>query len=121
MLKDKKAILLDLNNTFMFGGDRFEDNEDYSEYYKSLGGKLPFDFVNELIKKVFDYLECRYPAEVYRHCFPSLRSAIENTSSEELSSSEVDRIIETFSFHEHGEIPEEYVVALKNLHKKCLF
>ena len=38
MFKGKEAILLDMNSTFMFGEDRFGEVEDYSEYYRSIGG-----------------------------------------------------------------------------------
>lgn len=120
MFQDKEALLLDMNSTFMFGEDRFGDNEDYSEYYKCIGGSLSNDFVNSLMRKVYDYLDVRYPSEEYRHSFPSLRSAIESTSSGALSSAETEKIIETFSFHEHGQIPDEYVAILGLLHEKYM-
>ena len=118
MFQNKTALLLDMNSTFMFGEDRFGNNENYSEHYKSIGGHLSIEFVNNLIRRVFEYLDCRYPSEEYRHSFPSLQSAINAVSTEKLPSSEVDKIIETFSFHEHGEIPGEYASALKRLHEK---
>lgn len=33
MFNDKEALLLDMNGTFMFGEDRFGDDQDYSAYY----------------------------------------------------------------------------------------
>lgn len=118
MFQNKEVLLLDMNSTFMFGEDRFGSDENYSIYYQSIGGESPPDSVNFLLNKVFDYLACRYPTEEYRHGFPSLRSAIEVNSSEKLSTPEINRLIETFSFHEHGEIPDEYVEAITTLHKK---
>ena len=118
MFRDKEALLLDMNSTFMFGEDRFGDDEDYSAYYQSIGGTLPGDRVNDLIRKAYHYLDVRYPSEEYRHNFPSLRSAIEATSPDRLSPVETDKIIETFSFHEHGYIPDEYATTLEALHKK---
>ena len=31
----KKALLLDMNSTFMFGEDRFADSDDFSLFYKA--------------------------------------------------------------------------------------
>lgn len=118
MFQDKEALLLDMNSTFMFGEDRFGNNEDYSEYYKSIGGNLSSSFVTDVIRRAYDYLDRRYPSEEYRHCFPSLRVAIESTLTENLPTTEIDKIIDTFSFHECGYIPDEYVASLKKLREK---
>lgn len=120
MFEGKEALLLDMNSTFMFGEDRFGADEDYSEYYRSIGGELPRDFVNELISRAYDYLDDRYPTEEYKHCFPSLKEAIEVSNNIEISEPEKEKIIETFSFHEHGEISEAYVSALKKLKKQFI-
>lgn len=117
MIENKKALLLDMNNTFMFNEDRFGEKEDYSKYYQSMGGQLSADSINNLIRKVFAYLNEKYPDEAYRHCFPSLEKAIDACTNTELSDSEKEKIIETFSFHEHGEIPDDYVNCLKRLNK----
>ena len=37
-LKDYAVILLDMNNTFMFGGDRFSTSENYYATYREFGG-----------------------------------------------------------------------------------
>lgn len=116
--REKKALLLDMNNTFMFGEDRFGENEDYSAYYGSIGGKLPSKYINTLINSIYDYLYEKYPSEAYRHSFPSLEGAISHVAKQELSSFEVSRILETFSYHEHGHIPGEYVSALMTLKEK---
>lgn len=120
MFEGKEALLLDMNGTFMFGEDRFGTDEDYSEYYRSIGGELPRDFLNESIRLAYEYLDGRYPIEKYRHCFPSLYEAIEASVNIAIAESEKEKIIETFSFHEHGEIPEKYVVALKKLKEKFI-
>ena len=115
MFEGKEALLLDMNSTFMFGEDRFGEGEIFSEYYKSIGGELSSDYVNNLIRQVYEYLDRKYPTEEYRHCFPSLNEAIEISSEGRLLEPEKQLIIETFSHHEHGEIPEKYVLALKRL------
>jgi len=118
MFEGKEALLLDMNSTFMFGEDRFGVDEDFSEYYRSIGGTLPDDVVNEVIRNSYDYLDEKYPTEEYRRCFPSLDSAIESSSGLDISKSEKDKIIKTFSFHEHGNISQIYVNALKVLKEK---
>lgn len=60
MYENKKALLLDMNGTFMFGQDRFGLGENYSKYYHSIGGKLSADAINGLITKIYNYLESRY-------------------------------------------------------------
>lgn len=115
MYKNKKALLLDMNSTFMFGEDRFADSEDFSIYYRSLNGKLPKHVLTRIIRTVYQYLGDRYPDEAYRHSFPSLHEAIDKTLDIELSQDEIAKIINTFAFHELGHIPPEYVEVLKTL------
>ncbi len=111
------TLLLDMNSTFMFGEDRFDEGFDYSEYYKQIGGTLPCELVNETINNVLEYLGNRYPQEKYRHNFPSVKNAINATSIHTIPSEETEKIIRTFAFYEHGHIPEEYIAALKKLEK----
>lgn len=115
MIEGKKALLLDMNSTFMFCEDRFGTHEDFSEYYKSIGGTLPDNVVNDIIRRSYDYLDERYPSEEYRHSFPSLESAIDENTDVDISKAEIDKIIKTFSFHEHGDIPPAYVTAIEYL------
>jgi HAD superfamily hydrolase (TIGR01549 family) len=117
VFESKKAILLDMNGTFMFGEDRFGSRENYSEYYHGIGGKLEKPIINKLVTEVYDYLAVRYPDEQYRHNFPSIQEAISEVSESELSNSEVDRVIETFSFHEHGHIPPKFIDTLVELER----
>ena len=118
MFKGKEAILLDMNSTFMFGEDRFGEVEDYSKYYKSIGGRLPNDVVNRIINSAYDYLAVKYPSEDYRHSFPSLQTAIEESSEMSIPSKEKEKIIQTFAYHEHGYIPQSYVQALIALKRR---
>ncbi len=114
-LKNKKALLLDMNNTFMFGEDRFNENEDYSIYYKKISGKLSDKDINEIIRQVLNYLGKRYPKKEYRNNFPSVENAIDAVTNINISSTEMEKIVGTFSYHEHGYIPEEYINTLFKL------
>ena len=107
-----------MNGTFMFDEDRFGNEEDFSIYYRSIGGLLNSDKINRLIRNVYGYLDERYPAEEFRHDFPSLKSAIDDVSSNELPASDTNKIIATFAFHERGKIPVEYISALHSLAKR---
>jgi FMN phosphatase YigB (HAD superfamily) len=118
MFKDKKALLLDMNSTFMFGEDRFGDSEDFSIHYFKIGGKLPQSEINCIVREAYGYLNVRYPDENYRHNFPSLESAISETTKKKLDKKEIDKIIETFAFHELGYIPNEYAEALHKLRQR---
>ena len=120
MPTEKQALLLDMNSTFMFGEDRFGENEDFSKYYQNIGGKLKKQQLNKLIRNVYNYLDEKYPDEQYRHSFPSLTNAINIVKEQELSNEELEKIIDTFSFHEHGYIPEDYVDALFKLNEKFI-
>jgi HAD superfamily hydrolase (TIGR01549 family) len=114
----KKALLLDMNGTFMFGEDRFADSEDFSVRYFEVGGTLPECEINRIVRAAYQYLDARYPDENYRHSFPSLEKAILDVGGESLHRNEVERIIETFTFHELGYIPKDYAVALHKLRQR---
>lgn len=118
MFIGKEALLLDMNSTFMFGEDRFGENEDFSIYYNSIGGELSPDSINRIIRQLYRYLYAKYPVEKYRNCFPSLSEAIEDCLTVRLNHSEKEKVIETFSYHECGEIPEVFVECLMQLSKK---
>lgn len=118
MFSQKQALLLDMNSTFMFGEDRFGASEDFSIYYHKKGGLLPKKEINIIIRSAYAYLDKRYPDEKYRHSFPSLANAIKRTTSFNLGDIELSKIVDTFSFHEMGHIPDEYITALHKLNNK---
>ena len=115
-LQHKKLLMLDMNSTFMFGEDRFSKDEDYSKYYKSIGGELDDNFINQTINLAYDYLDIRYPDEKYRESFPSLEDAIKSVVDIQ-DENEIEKIIDTFAFYERGYIPKEYATCIKNLSK----
>lgn len=102
----------------MFGEDRFSDRDDFSVHYIEIGGRLPKRDINRIVRKTFQYLDARYPDEKYRHCFPSLETAILEVIDQTLSDAEIEKIVATFAFHELGYIPDEYAAALHNLRQR---
>lgn len=116
----KKALQLDMNGTLMFAEDRFGESEDFSMHYFTIGGTLPRDEINSIIRSVYAYLETKYPDDHYRHNFPTLESAINVVVETKLTPAENKKIIDTFAFHELGEIPEEYCSVLHKLKQHFL-
>ena len=111
----KKALLLDMNSTFMFGEDRFGENEDFYSYYAKIGGYISKKELHNIILAAYNFLDVRYPDENYRHNFPSLADALLTSCDLELTEDEIEKIIETFSYHELGYIPDEFISALHTL------
>lgn len=116
MLTGKKALILDMNSTFMFGEDRFSDSEDFSLHYFQRGGTRPRDGINRIIRDLYEYLDVRYPDETYQLSFPSLERALQDITDENLDETELKKLVETFTYHELGYIPGDYVTALWRLH-----
>jgi FMN phosphatase YigB (HAD superfamily) len=116
-ITDKIALLLDMNGTFMFGQDRFSKDCNYHDYYRSVGGTLGKQQVNQSIEAAYNYLDVRYPQAAYRYAFPSIEAALKATCGLPIVEDEVEleRLIKTFTYHELGHISEAYVLALKSL------
>ena len=117
MFDNIKALLLDMNSTFMFGEDRFGAAEDFSAHYSKLGGTLTSFEINRIVRATYDYLDVRYPDETFRHNFPSLEHAIQAVTEQKLPDIEIKNIVETFTFHELGYIPSDYASALHDLYQ----
>ncbi len=115
MYSNKSALLLDMNSTFMFGEDNFGSSEEFSKYYHKIGGTLPGEDVNGIIRSVYAYLDERYPDENYRHSFPTVEETINHLVENKLSAEEVSKIVRTFAHHEIGNIPTEYIDVLHKL------
>jgi HAD superfamily hydrolase (TIGR01549 family) len=118
MYSKKSVLLLDMNGTFMFGEDNFAKSEDYSKYYHEIGGVLPSTEINQIIQSIYYYLDTRYPDENFRHMFPSVETALKAVVNSELAEEEISKVIHTFSHHEIGHIPTEYIEVLYKLSKK---
>lgn len=119
MIEQFSTVLLDMNDTFMFGADRFGSNEDYSAIYHRLGGRMEQDRVNQLIQTAYSYLDIRYPDLQYRESFPSLRDAFLSVEdSKSLSEEDIDLLIETFAHHELGAVSPEYSASINRLSQR---
>ncbi len=111
---------MDMNSTFMFGEDRFGPDQNYYEYYYKVGGALPESQFHHIVESAYNYLLARYPDEQYRDNFPSLEQAVSSVANQTLSANELEKVIDTFSYHEHGHIPSEYVSTLTALGRQYI-
>ena len=110
-----RVLLLDMNSTFMFGGDRFGPDEDFAATYREIGGRaLAGDQVNRIVRVAFAFLAARYDAPAYEDDFPSLAEAFAAVAPE-LSIAELALLENTFARHEIGVVPPAYVAALRAL------
>ncbi len=109
-------LLLDMNGTFMFGGDRFGSAEDCAATYRALGGKVSDKVVNAAVEAAFAYLNVRYTDRAYRDAFPSVKEALAAVpESRGLTARDLDLIALTFARHEVGVVPQEYACAVQRL------
>ncbi|MGB8699253.1 MAG: HAD family hydrolase [Thermosynechococcaceae cyanobacterium] len=119
MIDQFSTVLLDMNDTFMFGADKFGADEDYALVYHQLGGIMEQSRVNKLIQAAYSYLDIRYPDLQYRETFPSLREAFLSVEdNDSLSEKDLDLLIETFARHELGFVPPEYADSIERLSQK---
>ncbi len=110
------ALLLDMNDTFMFNADRFGPSQNYYETYATLGGTLPKQRVHTLIDACYAYLDLRYPDPAYHDNFPRVTDALQSlTEASDLESIELHRLADTFALHELGHISSKYADVLHQL------
>ena len=111
------VILLDKGNTFMFDVDRFGEDEDYHATYRDLGGRfLSPEEVRAPITEVLDRMlsAARNPARV--DDFGDVRRFLqESGAASQLSPLELDFIVNVFSRHELGTIPQGHADTLRRL------
>jgi predicted nuclease of predicted toxin-antitoxin system len=112
MIDQFSTVLLDMNDTFMFGADRFSPDEDYSLIYHQLGGTMEPSLANQLIQAAYNYLDIRYPDPQYRETFPSLRQAsLSVEDGDSLSEEDLDLLTETFA---HYAQEQKYTIVTKD-------
>lgn len=113
----KKALLLDMNGTFMFDEDRFGASEDFYREYSELGKTLAPSEVNRIIRAAYASLSLKYTDEKYRENFPSLEYTIREVANDSVAGLDIKRLVKTFASHELGYIPNEFAEVLHLLSK----
>ena len=116
-LSNFDVLMLDLNGTFMFGQDRFGSDQDYFATYHLLGGTdLDAGVVTMIVEYVLDLMWSQHEDPEFHECFPSVREALERSSSEaSLTAYQRAKLEQVIAHHEMGRISEENVQALHSL------
>jgi FMN phosphatase YigB (HAD superfamily) len=118
MLDNFDTLLLDMNDTFMFGHDRFGGPRQFGRFYRSIGGTFPEEFATNLIANVYSSLVRKYPDPSYFERFPSIQDELKAMAPEEgLDPVQLELLVATFAYFELGTIPPEYALALSKLSK----
>lgn len=117
-----KALLFDMNSTFMFGEDRFDVGEDFHRTYLSLGGSaLSKAEIDHYIRACYDGMARDFEDPACYEDFPTLLQGFRRYASP--PEGELPLLERVFAFHELGSVPEPSAVLLRRLslsHKLAL-
>jgi len=109
------GVLLDMNGTFMFGGDRFGPEQDYGATYRALGGQgLASDVVQRTITACFEKLGVIYEDPTRCDSFPSVLDSLRELAPD-LPETELNLLERVIAQHELGRVPDAYALRLKRL------
>lgn len=116
VLTPYSAILLDMNNTFLFGEDRFGSEHDYAATCRRLGGRLPAERVRSVIDACYRYLAALYPDPECHDRFPTIADTLRDLpEAAGLSDTELRVLEQSFADHELGRVPQEYAAVVRKL------
>jgi putative hydrolase of the HAD superfamily/5'-nucleotidase len=109
-----KALLLDMNGTFMFGQDRFGQDEDYFTAYQACGGgALDATAVRAAIGATFAGMMTDYRDPARLDDFPSVAEALARYAA--APAAEHASLAGAFAAHEQGHVSPEYAACLQRL------
>lgn len=104
LLERYSVLLLDMNGTFMFGEDRFGDNEDFYSTYRSLGGsRLTSVEVTAIIRDCYAGMGRDYADPQCYNDFPSLNAGLRRYTC--AAERDLPLLARVFAQHELGTIP----------------
>jgi len=108
------VVLLDMNGTFMFGGDRFGPEQDFAATYRALGGRhLPARVVQDGVLACFETLGVIYDDSARCDAFPAVLETLRDLpTTRHLPENELQLLERD---HELGTVPDTYARALKRL------
>lgn len=112
-----ELLALDMNGTFMFGQDRFGDDEDFAATYRAMPGpEMADDHVDGHVRRCCEYLNRFYNNPAYYDDFISVSEALRNNpATASLDSGRREAIEAVIAEHERGRIPEDYASCLQRL------
>src|SRR4051794_40866298 len=98
------GVLLDMNGTFMFGGDRLSDNEIFAATYRSVGGSsLTAGQVNATIRACCERMAADYADPARYDDFPGVKDVL-RCAAPGLPDEEVRRLELVLGVHELGTV-----------------
>jgi len=111
------AVLLDMNGTLMFGGDRFGPDQDYAATYRSLGGsRLAPEVVQAAIAACHETMERIYNDPTRCDSFPRVMDTLRTLPHTQALDDQELRLLEgVIAQHERGQVPDTYAAFLQNL------
>ena len=111
------VVLLDMNGTFMFGGDRFGSEQDFAATYRALGGRqLPAWVVQDGVLACFETLGVIYDDSARCDAFPAVLETLRDLpTTRHLPENELQLLERVIADHELGTVPDTYARALKRL------
>ena len=111
------AVLLDMNGTLMFGGDRFGPDQDYAATYRTLGGsRLAPDVVQATIPACYETMERIYNDPERCDSFPRVLDTLRTLPhAKGLEDAELKLLEGVVAQHELGKVPDPYAVWLRRL------
>jgi putative hydrolase of the HAD superfamily/5'-nucleotidase len=117
-----RVLILDMGNTFMFGADRFGEDENFAATYHAIGGAaLPPERVHRVIRAAYLGMLAAARDPLRYDDYPTLREFLrELPEASGIDERERNRLMEVFARHEMGVIPPPYVQALERLRETHL-
>lgn len=113
-MRKYKAVLFDMNGTFMFEGDRFGPAQDYYATYRAVGGvKLLSGEVRAAVDACYSAFLRDYADPALVECFPSLAACV--ATHAEVATSEHEAIAMTIARHEVGKVPGWAARAIRSV------
>ena len=114
-----QVILLDMAQTFMFGVDRFAEDEDFAATYHALGGEsLSDNIVQRSIRVIIEQMLADYGQWDTGRPFPSVRRYLQTLpEAQEWTPHEIALLEQTFALHEVGTIPVSHGEVLRQLRR----
>jgi putative hydrolase of the HAD superfamily len=111
------VVLLDMNGTFMFGGDRFGPEQDFAATYHRLGGRgLTARVVREGVLACFEELGVIYEDSTRCDSFPAVLDTLRDLPlTRNVPESELTLLERVIAEHELGTISDAYALALRRL------
>jgi len=111
------VVLLDMNGTLMFGGDRFGAEQDFAATYRALGGRrLAADVVQATIAACYATMGAIYEDPSRCDSFPRVSDTLrEIPAAHDLPEAELELLERVIAQHELGRIPDAYARAITRL------